>query len=94
MADEVEIAVRSEQKSLDLIGDAFKELAANPNLEEQANILVIINELYADGSCRCEEKEATYGSESPEAAVCNQNVGKRRDEMVALYKDFLQKFRG
>ena len=89
-----EMAVRSEKNSLDMVGDAFKELMATPTPEDQANLLVIINELYADGSCRCEEKEAAYGAGSEEAAACNRNVGRSRDEMVELYKKFLLNGRG
>ena len=89
-----ELAVRSERNSLEMLGDAFKELMAATSPEDQANLLVIINELYADGSCRCEEKEAAYGASSEEAAVCNRNVVRSRDEMVELYKQFLLNMKG
>jgi len=86
-----ELAVRSEDKSLDMLADAFKELMATDSPEDQASLLVIINELYADGSCRCEEKEAAYGMGSEEATSCNHNVARSRDEMLQLYTQFLTK---
>jgi hypothetical protein len=89
-----EAAVRSEKTSLDMVGDVFKELMESTSPEDQANLLVILNELYADSSCRCEEKEAAYGVGSEEAVACNRNIRRSRDEMVELYKQFLTKVGG
>ena len=90
----VDETVRSEQPSLDLVGGAFQELMRAGSPDEQADLLVIITELYADGSCRCEEKEASFGESSSEAASCYRAVKKGRDEMLRLYRDFCEKLRG
>ncbi|MDZ4231063.1 MAG: hypothetical protein U1B77_04520 [Dehalococcoidales bacterium] len=86
--------MRSEQPSLDLVGGAFQELMRAGNTTEQATLLVIIAELYADSSCRCEEKEASYGEGSQEAASCYRAVKKGRDEMYDLYRQFLEAHHG
>ena len=90
----IQETVRSEQPSLDLVGGAFQELMRAGAPTEQAELLVIIAELYADGSCRCEEKEASFGESSSEAASCYRAVKKGRDEMLHLYKSFCEKLRG
>ena len=89
-----EAGVRSGKPALDMIKDAFQELMGSSNAEDQADLLVIINELYSEGSCRCEETEAAYGDGSEEAAVCNLSVGQSRHEMAELYREFLTKLRG
>ncbi len=89
-----ELGVRSEKHSLDLISDAFEELAASKLTDDQAQLLVMINELYSDGSCRCEEVEATYGDGSGEAIACNNNLGRSREQMLQLYRQFLERVGG
>ncbi|MDP2726269.1 MAG: hypothetical protein Q8P59_01895 [Dehalococcoidia bacterium] len=87
-------AVRSEQPSLDLVGGAFKELMRAGDSTEKATLLVIIADLYADSSCRCEEKEASYGEGSSEAASCYRAVKKGREEMFDLYRQFVEAHHG
>lgn len=88
-----DLAVRSEKNSLGMIDATFQELMAADTPEEQATLLVLVNELFADSSCRCEEMEAAYGKASEEALACNRSVSKSQDEMRKLYLDFIKKLR-
>jgi len=89
-----ELAVRSEHNSLESLDKTFNELMVVSDADTEATLLVLINELYADSACRCEEKEAAYGNESEEAASCHRAVGKTRDQMLQLYRTFCDKLRG
>jgi len=90
---ENELAVRSEKMSLEGVSRAFEALMVSGKIDEQAELLALINELYADAECRCEEKEASYGDDSEEAMACALAVNRGRQGMLDAYKSFLTKIK-
>lgn len=84
-------AIRSEVPSLDSLDQALEAVGKAVDAEEVATLLTLITELYADASCRCEEKEASFGEDSPEVLVCNRNVIKSRDELFEVYSDVIKR---
>lgn len=92
MAEE-ELAVRSEKPSLMSLDQAFDALMVTGDSGDLAILLVLINELYADSSCRCEEKAASYGEDSEEVKVCNLNVVETRDKFLSSYRAFVDRLK-
>ena len=85
MVEELD-AIRSEKPSLQSIQEGLKALENIVDSDDLATALLLLNELYADSSCRCEEKAASYGGESEETKTCERAVVGKRDEMWWAYR--------
>lgn len=92
MAEE-EIGVRSEKPSITSLEGALGQLLTTRDTDEVATMLLLINELYADASCRCEEQEAVYGEEAEEVKVCNTAVTHKRDELYWSYRVLIDRLK-
>lgn len=92
MAEE-EIGIRSEKLSIKSLDEALGQLLVSRDTDEVATMLVLVNELYADASCRCEEKEAVYGEEAPEVKVCNIAISGKMDELYWAYRVLIDRLK-
>jgi len=81
--------IRSEKASLDSLNQTLAAIRKVSDPEEKAHLLLLAAELYADGGCRCEEKEVSYGERSDEAMACVMGLRKGRDELLATFKELV-----
>jgi len=88
------MAVRSEQPSLRSLGALMAEVTKTANTEELAHMLLLINEVYADSACRCEEKGVAYGEDSEEVIACDRNVGRTQRELLDIYRTLIERLKG
>ena len=76
--------VRSERPSLTSLGEALVALK-EARREELPELLLLIAELYADVSCRCEEKLASFGEGSGEEVACHTGLRGGRQELLDAF---------
>jgi len=66
--------------SLDSLRQTLAAISGSEPTDELATLLLLVNELYADASCRCEKEKGE------EAAACNRDVGVVRETILDGYR--------
>lgn len=88
------LLVRSEAPTIKALSETLNALKRSENPQEIGDLVSLAFELYADASCRCEEKAAAYGDGSDEVKDCDRNVNRGREEIKKAITEIVRVFKG
>lgn len=89
-----DVSIRSEQESLKSMPEVLAAFRKTNDTNELAALLMVAAQLYADASCRCEEKSALLGNTADDTIACNQSVRMAQQDMFEAFRAMVQSLKG